>query len=102
MSAVLSPVFAGGTPTAVEISIGALTTTSGTAFAAVTLAGFDITGLGPAVATYSADVTGTGTLTLPLTSGAAPVYGPYLMTVTVRSGTGASDSIRVDSLNVEY
>lgn len=101
-SAVLSPVMAGGTPTAVEISIGALTTTSGTAFASVSLAGFDILGTGPASAVYSANITTTGTITLPLTSGGGAVYGPMLITVTIRSGTGAGDSIRVSDVNVEY
>ena len=101
-SARVDPVMAGGTVSAVTINIPTLSTTSGTPTASVQIAGFDVTGLGPAVGTYSANITTTGDLVLPLTSGTATVYGPLLILITVRAGTTTGDFLTVGSVTVEY
>jgi hypothetical protein len=101
-TAVISPVMAGGSVSSVTISIPDLSTSAGTPTAVVQIAGFDITGLGPASGTFSANVTATGDLVLPLTSGTATVYGPLLITVTVRAGTTTGDYLSVGSVLVEY
>ncbi len=88
------PVPVGGTISAVTLSVTGLNTSAGTATASVLISDIDTnTGV------YTANVTTTGSLVLPLTSGTAPTKGPIFIQITLETGSGNLDDITVSDLS---